>query len=107
MYQWATSLRSIRFSFPPLELDIPVPTHSELLTSHLMPLPTESLAQSRLTSFTDQLDKTQTPPSAGPDAFDVSVTPPSRARIIILCFDGTCDQFDRAVRPDPCLQCPS
>ena len=86
---------------------MPAPPQSELSTSHRMPLPTGSLAQSRLTSFTDPLDKTQTPPSAGPGAFDVSVTPPSRARIIILCFDGTCDQFDRAVRAGPCLQYPS
>ena len=80
---------------------MPAPTRSERQTSHLMPLPTGSLAQFRLTSFTDPLDKTQTPQSAGHGAFDVSATPPSRARMIILCFDGTCDQFDMAVRPDP------
>ncbi|KAH9160875.1 hypothetical protein EDB89DRAFT_2116984 [Lactarius sanguifluus] len=34
-------------------------------------------------------------PSAGPGAYDTSVIPPSHeARTLVLCFDGTGDQFD-------------
>ncbi|KAI9455937.1 hypothetical protein BJY52DRAFT_1213126 [Lactarius psammicola] len=34
-------------------------------------------------------------PSAGPGAYDTSVLPPSHeARTLVLCFDGTGDQFD-------------
>lgn len=35
------------------------------------------------------------PPSAGPGAYDNSVIPPSHeARTLVVCFDGTGDQFD-------------
>jgi len=41
------------------------------------------------------MDKIESPPSAGPGAYDSSVIPPSHgARTIVLCFDGTGDQFD-------------
>jgi hypothetical protein len=44
------------------------------------------------------MDKIESPPSAGPGAYDTSVVPPSHdARTIVLCFDGTGDQFDADV----------
>jgi hypothetical protein len=48
----------------------------------------------------DSLDKSQSPPSAGPGAYDPTVIPPSHdthTRTIVLCFDGTGDQFDADV----------
>jgi|SRR5712671_417500 len=42
----------------------------------------------------------KTPPSTGPGAYDTAVIPPSHgARTLVLCFDGTGDQFDSDVRP--------
>lgn len=66
------------------------PSKSEPSTVHL-PQPIR-------TQLTDpgSLDKT-TPPSAGPGAYDTSVIPPTHdanARTIVICFDGTGDQFD-------------
>jgi hypothetical protein len=61
---------------------------------------TVRLPQPIRTQLTDpgSLDKTQTPPTAGPGAVDLSVIPPShKARTIVLCFDGTGDQFDADV----------
>jgi len=53
--------------------------------------------QTRLTD-PGSLDMAQTPPSAGPGAVDLSVIPPSHDyRTIVLCFDGTGDQFDADV----------
>ncbi|KAI9511887.1 hypothetical protein F5148DRAFT_1167136 [Russula earlei] len=41
------------------------------------------------------LNDSGSPPSAGPGAYDVTVIPPSHeARTLVLCFDGTGDQFD-------------
>ncbi len=38
-------------------------------------------------------------PSVGPGAYDSTVIPPSHeARTLVLCFDGTGDQFDSDVR---------
>jgi putative hemolysin len=40
-------------------------------------------------------------PSVGPGAYDYTVVPShhsSRARTLVLCFDGTGDQFDVDVR---------
>jgi hypothetical protein len=40
-------------------------------------------------------------PSVGPGAYDYTVVPShhdSRARTLVLCFDGTGDQFDADVR---------
>ncbi len=38
-------------------------------------------------------------PSVGPGTYDSSVIPPSHeARTLVLCFDGTGDQFDSDVR---------
>jgi hypothetical protein len=73
---------------PPLDLDMPEPlqvaqTHSEPST---MRSPTLR-------------DAPKTPPSAGPGAVDHTVIPPShRARTLVICFDGTGDQFDSDVR---------
>jgi hypothetical protein len=61
-----------------------------------VPLPKPIRTQ--LTDPTDSMDKTQTPPSVGPRVYDTSVIPPSHgARTIVLCFDGTGDQFDADV----------
>ena len=56
--------------------------------------------RTQLTDPTDSFYKTQSPPSAGPGAVDHSVIPPShedRSRTVVLCFDGTGDQFDADV----------
>jgi hypothetical protein len=54
--------------------------------------------RTQLTDPIDSFDKAQSPPSAGPGAYDPTVIPPShRARTIIMCFDGTGDQFDADV----------
>src|SRR5258708_17522218 len=63
---------------------------SEPSTVHL-PKP----IRTQLTDPTDSMDKAQTPPSVGPGAYDTLMVPPSHeARTIVLCFDGTGDQFD-------------
>jgi uncharacterized protein (DUF2235 family) len=50
--------------------------------------------RTQLSDPIDSLNKTQTPPPAGPGGFDPAVIPPSHnARTIILCFDGSGDQF--------------
>ena len=54
----------------------------------------------QLTDPIDSLYKTESPPSAGPGAVDPFVIPPShkdRSRTVVLCFDGTGDQFDTDV----------
>ncbi|KAI0299806.1 hypothetical protein BC826DRAFT_993448 [Russula brevipes] len=73
---------------------MPAPTaesHSAPSTARAPPLPIK-------TYLTDPIlpsDMAQTPPSVGPGAYDVSVIPPSHnARTLVLCFDGTGDQFD-------------
>ena len=56
--------------------------------------------RTQLTDPTDSLYKSQSPPSAGPGAVDPFVIPPShrdRSRTLVLCFDGTGDQFDTDV----------
>ena len=87
-------------SLPRLELDMPAPTlapfQSEPSTARMPP---QSI-QTQLTSSTNPMDNTQTPPSAGPGAVDSSVIPPSHvARTIILCFG---DQFGTDICADPC-----
>jgi hypothetical protein len=66
---------------------------SEPSTVHL-PQP----IRTQLSDPFDSLDETQSPPSAGPGAYDPSVIPPShKPRTVVLCFDGTGDQFDADV----------
>ena len=69
-----------------------------LLASRLdMPAPTEIHSQSLSTDFTDPQDRSQTASSVGPGlgVYDDCVIPPSHnARTVVLCFDGTGDQFD-------------
>jgi hypothetical protein len=72
---------------PPLDSDInmPVPTPGPIQTNLKTPLSTSTAMDS--------------PPSAGPGAYDSTVIPPSHsARTLVLCFDGTGDQFDTDVR---------
>ena len=77
---------------------MPAPTQSEPSTARMPP-------QSIRTQLANTTDP-QTPPSAGPGAFDPSVIPPSHDdRTIILCFDGTGDQFDTDVRAHTCSPC--
>jgi len=79
-----------------MPLPISEATQSELST--VRPPPIRTQTTSPLTS----LDDTQTPPTAGPGAYDVTVIPPSHdARTLVLCFDGTGDQFDADVRVYP------
>ncbi|KAF8481731.1 hypothetical protein DFH94DRAFT_732636 [Russula ochroleuca] len=75
---------------------MPEPTTETQSEPSTVPLPQPIRTQlSDFSHFTGSLDKTETPPSAGPGAFDPTVIPPShKSRTIILCFDGTGDQFD-------------
>jgi hypothetical protein len=59
------------------------------------PLPIET----QLTSPIKSTESTRTPPSVGPKAYDETVVPPSHdgIRTLVLCFDGTGDQFDSDV----------
>ncbi|KAI0003871.1 hypothetical protein BJV74DRAFT_812169 [Russula compacta] len=81
---------------PPLEFDMSVPTPqtqnepSSATRSPPVPIKTQTL----LTDPTS-VDSAKTPPTAGPGAYDLSVIPPSHdARTLVICFDGTGDQFD-------------
>ena len=79
---------------------MPVPaasTQSEPSTAAPPSRPTP--IETRLISTQLSTDSTQTPPSVGPGAYDDSVVPPSHgiARTLVLCFDGTGDQFDTDV----------
>ena len=60
-----------------------------------MPAPTETHSRSLSTGSTDLQDRSQTPSPVGSGVYDDSVIPPSHnARTVVLCFDGTGDQFD-------------
>ena len=82
---------------PPLDFDMPEPvahTNSEPSTTRLPPHHFQTLPADPALSR----NETKTPPSAGPGAYDSTVIPPSHnARTLILCFDGTGDQFDSDV----------
>jgi hypothetical protein len=75
-------------------------TQSELSTAssqgRLLPLPINTELANPLNS----MESNRTPPSVGPGAYDASVVPPPRpgSRTLVLCFDGTGDQFDADVR---------
>ncbi|KAI0253206.1 hypothetical protein BJV78DRAFT_1123495 [Lactifluus subvellereus] len=76
---------------------MPVPsatTQSELSTAGPRSRPTP--IETQLTNLLESTDATRTPPSVGPGAYDDTVVPPSHgtARTLVLCFDGTGDQFD-------------
>ena len=78
---------------PPLDLDInmPVPNPS----SPALPAP----IQTNLTTPLSSSSGKDSLPSSGPGAYDTRVIPPSHsARTLVLCFDGTGDQFDTDVR---------
>ena len=84
--------RAIReLLLPPLDIDMPAPTSSgrvppnPIQTNLKYPLPPPTGVESL--------------PSIGPGAYDNTVIPPSHdARTLVLCFDGTGDQFDTDVR---------
>jgi uncharacterized protein (DUF2235 family) len=70
---------------------MPVP----LPSSRVPPNPIQTQLKSPMTSSSGD----DTFPSAGPGAHDNSVIPPfHNARTLVLCFDGTGDQFDADVR---------
>lgn len=73
----------------------PVVSSSSLHLNLDMPAPTtETQSGPSTVRLTDSLDKTQAPSSADPEAVDATAIPPSHnARTIVLCFDGTRDQF--------------
>jgi hypothetical protein len=76
----------------------PVITESE--RSHLAPegRPSHVPIDSQLAKSTET---GRGPPSVGPEAYDDTVIPPpydGRRRTLVLCFDGTGDQFDTQVR---------
>ena len=61
-----------------------------------MPAPTSAIRnRTQSTNSTDSPDKAQTSPSVSSGTYDDTVIPPSHdVRTIVLCFDGTGDQFD-------------
>ena len=86
-------------SFSSLTLNSDMPPSATVSNSEPS---TVRLPQPIQTQVTDpgSMDKNHTPPSAGPGAYDPSVIPPSHdpdTRTIVLCFDGTGDQFDADV----------
>jgi hypothetical protein len=88
------------FSLPPLDLDMLVPaatTQRELSPAGPASRPTP--IETQLASTLKSTDATQTPPSVGPAAYDGTVVPPfhGTARTLILCFDGTGDEFGEDV----------
>ena len=88
------------FLLPLLDLDMSIPaakTQSELSTVGPQSCPTP--IETQLTSPLESTDTAQTPPSVGPGAYDDTVVPPfhGTARTLVLCFDGTGDQFDEDV----------
>ena len=95
-------------TFSPLTLDSDMSPSAAESRSEPSTIRVPQPIRTQLTDPTDTLDKTQSPPSAGPDAYDPSVVPPSKQhRTIVLCFDGTGDQFDADVCVIyPCSQCP-
>ena len=85
---------------------MPVPTTETQSEPSTVRLPQR--IQTQLTDPTYSLDTTKTPPSVGPGAFDPSVIPPSHkdhTRTVVLCFDGTGDQFDTDVCVPSCSRC--
>ena len=85
--------RAIReLLLPPLDIDMSVP----LPSGRVPPNPIQTQLKSAMTSSTGD----ETFPSAGPGAHDNSVIPSFHdARTLVLCFDGTGDQFDTDVMP--------
>ena len=78
--------RAARQLLPPLDLDLDMPVPA--------PNPIETQLKSPMTSSSGD----ETFPSAGPGAHDDRVLPPfHEARTLVLCFDGTGDQFDADV----------
>src|SRR6266702_747924 len=75
---------------PPLDIDMPVPIPS------VRPPPTP--IQTQLKDPISSSSRKDSLPSVGPGAYDTTVIPPFReSRTIVLCFDGTGDQFDADV----------
>jgi hypothetical protein len=83
---------------PPLDLDMSAPpahSHGEPSTMRKPPHPIHT---QMTTDATMSLNGIQSSPSP-PTAWDNTVIPPSHdARTLVLCFDGTGDQFDADVR---------
>ena len=77
---------------PPLDIVMPAPTSS----GRVPPGPIQTNLKIPLSASTAGKDSL---PSVGPGAYDTTVIPPSHgARTLVLCFDGTGDQFDADVR---------
>lgn len=85
-------------TFPTLTLDSDMSPSAPGSNSQPSTIRVPQPIRTQLTDPTDSMDKTQSPPSAGPGAYDSSVIPPSHGdRTVVLCFDGTGDQFDADV----------
>ena len=64
-----------------------------------MPAPAPNPIETQMKSPMTSSSGDETLPSAGPGAHDNSVLPPfHEARTLVVCFDGTGDQFDADVR---------
>lgn len=76
---------------PPLDIVMPAPTSS----GRVPPGPIQTNLKTPLSASTGK----DSLPSVGPGAYDNTVIPPTHgARTLVLCFDGTGDQFDTDVR---------
>jgi hypothetical protein len=82
---------------PPLDINMPAPT-----SSGRVPVPIQTNLKTPLSASTGK----DSLPSVGPGAYDNTVIPPSHgARTLVLCFDGTGDQFDTDVRTYALIIC--
>src|SRR6266850_882804 len=83
---------------PPLDLDMSAPpasAHSEPSTMRKTPHPIHTQMTTDATMSLNGIRSSPSPPTA----YDDTVIPPTHdARTLILCFDGTGDQFDADVR---------
>ncbi len=74
---------------PPLDIDMPAPSNDA------SPTPIQTQVKSAKSASTGL----ESLPSVGLAVYDNTVIPPSHgARTLVLCFDGTGDQFDSDVR---------
>ena len=86
-------------TFPSLNLDSDMSPSAPESNSEPSAVRVPRPIRTHLTDPSDSSDKTQSPPSVGPGASDPTVIPPSHHdRTVVLCFDGTGDQFDADVR---------
>ena len=85
---------------PPLDLDMSAPVDQSQSEPSSIRMPPYPIHTQMTTDATLSMDDTQSTDSSPTSAvYDATVIPPSHdARTLVLCFDGTGDQFDADVR---------